>query len=223
MCTEQTAETAEYVKVPVLSMTKTVIAVFRAGCNDIMVVMHYNNNFGNNLCGILDRLGCSRKDLADASGLSRASISRYCNSQRLPRSEGRSLEQLITGIVTLADKLQADGLDRAAVEDLLRVTDKKDDFEIIRNNFNSLTEELDVNYHKLAGYLNYDPSFLSRIRSGSRRPFDVEHFVNGVGEYAAERSANPQFRKKLCALLGIRQNKNLDISSEISAWLRQKR
>jgi len=125
--------------------------------------------------------------------------------------------------VTLADKLQADGLDRAAVEDLLRVTDKKDDFEIIRNNFNSLTEELDVNYHKLAGYLNYDPSFLSRIRSGSRRPFDVEHFVNGVGEYAAERSANPQFRKKLCAMLGIRQNKNLDISSEISAWLRQKR
>jgi hypothetical protein len=109
------------------------------------------------------------------------------------------------------------------VEDLLRVTDKKDDFEIIRNNFNSLTEELDVNYHKLAGYLNYDPSFLSRIRSGSRRPFDVEHFVNGIGEYAAERSANPQFRKKLCSLLGIRQNRNLDISSEISVWLRQKR
>ena len=184
--------------------------------------MHYNNNFGNNLCGILNQLGCSRKDLADESGLSRASISRYCNSQRLPRSEGRSLEQLITGIVNLAEKLQADGLDRKSVEDLLRVTDKKDDFEVIRNNFNLLTQELDVNYHKLAGYLNYDPSFLSRIRSGSRRPFDVEHFVNGVGEYAAERSANPQFRKVLCSLIGARQSKNLDISKEVSAWLCEK-
>ena len=184
--------------------------------------MLYNNNFGNNLCGILDRLGCSRKDLADESGLSRASISRYCNSQRLPRSEGRSLEQLITGIVNLAEKLQADGLDRKTVEDLLRVTDKKDDFEVIRNNFNLLTQQLDVNYHKLAGYLNYDPSFLSRIRSGSRRPFDVEHFVNGVGEYASERSANPQFRKILCSLIGVRQNKNLDISKEVSSWLCEK-
>ena len=185
--------------------------------------MHYNKDFGNNLCGILARLGCSRKDLADETGLSRASISRYCNSQRLPRSEGRSLEQLIDGIVSLADKLQVDGLDRKTVEDLLRVTDKKDDFEAIRNNFNLLTSELDVNYHKLAGYLNYDPSFLSRIRSGSRRPYDVEHFVNGVGEYTAERSANPAFRKKLCSLIGVRQTKTLSISSEVSKWLQENR
>lgn len=185
--------------------------------------MHYNTDFGNNLCSILERLGCSRKDLADETGLSRASISRYCNSQRLPRSEGRSLKQLIDGIVSLADKLQADGLDRKSVEDLLRVTDKKDDFEVIRNNFNILTSELDVNYHKLAGYLNYDPSFLSRIRSGSRRPYDVEHFVNGVGEYASERCANPAFRKKLCALVGVRQTKTLDISAEVSRWLQENR
>ncbi|MDO4413535.1 MAG: helix-turn-helix domain-containing protein [Erysipelotrichaceae bacterium] len=204
-------------------MTKTVIGLATCKRNAIIQVMHYNKDFGNNLCGILKRLGCSRKDLADATGLSRASISRYCNSQRLPRSEGRSLRQLIDGIVILADKLQADDLDRETVEDLLRVTDKKDDFETIRNNFNLLTSELDVNYHKLAGYLNYDPSFLSRIRSGSRRPYDVEHFVNGVGEYAAERCANPAFRKKLCALIGIRGNKSINISEEVSKWLQSEK
>jgi len=190
--------------------------------NAIIQLMHYNTDFGNNLCSILDRLGCSRKDLADVTGLSRASISRYCNSQRLPRNEGRSLGQLIDGIVSLAEKLQADGLDRKTVEDLLRVTDKKDDFEVIRNNFNLLTSQLDVNYHKLAGYLNYDPSFLSRIRSGTRRPYDVEHFVHGVGEYCAERCSNPAFRKKLCSLIGVRQTKTADISSEVSTWLQQK-
>ena len=73
--------------------------------NAIIQLMHYNTDFGNNLCSILDRLGCSRKDLADVTGLSRASISRYCNSQRLPRNEGRSLGQLIDGIVSLAEKL----------------------------------------------------------------------------------------------------------------------
>ena len=83
--------------------------------NAIIQLMHYNTDFGNNLCSILDRLGCSRKDLADVTGLSRASISRYCNSQRLPRNEGRSLGQLIDGIVSLAEKLQADGLDRKTV------------------------------------------------------------------------------------------------------------
>lgn len=210
-------------EVPTLSMTKTVIGVLTYRQDDIIQVMHYNTDFGNNLCGILDRLGCSRKDLADESGLSRASISRYCNSQRLPRNEGRSLRQLIDGIVNLADKVQADGLDRKTVEDLLRVSDKKDDFEVIRMNFTLLTTELDVNYHKLAGYLNYDPSFLSRIRSGSRRPYDVEHFVHGVGEYAAERCASPAFRKKLCSLIGVRQIKNSDISQEVSRWLQGNR
>ncbi len=181
--------------------------------------MHYNDHFGNNLCDILARLGCSRKDLADECGLSRASISRYCNSQRMPRSEGRSLEQLITGIVNLAEKLQAEGLDRKTVEELLRVPDKKDDFETIRKNFNQLTAELDVNYHKLAGWLNYDPSFLSRIRSGSRRPFDVEHFVNGVGEYAAERCANPIFLKNLNSLISVSQDENPDIAAAVRSWL----
>ena len=190
-----------------------------AGDDIISVMLDKNNDFGTNLCAILQQLGCTRKDLADASGLSRASISRYCNSQRLPRSEGRSLEQLITGIVKLADNLQADGLDRETVQDLLRVTGKNDDFEIIRNRFNLLTSSLDINYHKLAIYLNYDPSFLSRIRTGSRKPYDVEHFINGVGEYMAERCTNPTFRKMLCQTIGIKHTKNLNIAKAVSNWL----
>lgn len=186
-------------------------------------MQHNNDNFGSNLCNILERLGCSRKDLADASGLSRASVSRYCNSQRLPRSEGRSLEQLITGVVKLAENLRAEDLDRKTVEDLLRVTDKKDDFETVRSKFNLLTEQLDVNYHKLAAFLNYDPSFLSRIRSGSRRPYDADHFINGVSDYIAERCAtNPACQRKLCILLGLRPCRNIDAASAVRKWLQEK-
>lgn len=50
----------------------------------------------------MEELDYSSKELADSSGLSAATISRYRSGERIPDIESDNLKQLIYGIVKLA-------------------------------------------------------------------------------------------------------------------------
>ena len=50
--------------------------------------------------------------------------------------------------------------------------------KIIIKNLNYLCDTLNINNRKLADYLHYDPSFISRIKSGQRLPSDIDEFVS---------------------------------------------
>lgn len=46
---------------------------------------------------------------------------------------------------------------------------------------------LDVNITELARFHNYDASYLSRIRSGQKRPADVQAFIDGISRFIVRR------------------------------------
>ena len=56
--------------------------------------------------------------------------------------------------------------------------------------------------NRLARYLDYDPSYISRILAGTRRPADMTAFVNGVAAYVARNYCNADGFAKAAALTG---------------------
>ena len=145
----------------------------------------------------IDELGCCAVDLSDLTGLSRSTISRYRNGSRLPSEE--SIPQLAEALVrasavsagiSLADTSAPSGLDVALIEDIsrrlsqsLRSDQPEYDYELFRERMNALIDALGITLSDLSNALNHDPSHLSRIRTGRRRPGDPRVLATGLAGY----------------------------------------
>ena len=58
--------------------------------------------FSEQLNEYISKLGCTAKDLADASGLSASVLSRYRAGSRVPEIDSEQFLQLVQGIVSVA-------------------------------------------------------------------------------------------------------------------------
>lgn len=133
----------------------------------------------------IDILDCSVKDLAEAAELSVATISRYKNGERRPSADSIQLEKLVRGIIKIAVEKGSTALsERSVLYDLKKsLTDIYDQYDIFSKNFNTLSEAFKINMKDLATATNFDTSYLYRIRSGQRRPNDLETFANLICNY----------------------------------------
>ena len=129
-------------------------------------------------CDVLNKylnlIGCSSKDLANAAGLSESIVSRYKNGTRVPNST--NLKKISKAFEMLSDN-------KYKMNDIYKefncIFDSSNiDFEIVRGNLNILIDTFSINVRELAKALNFDASYLSRIRSGERVPSNKEEFVN---------------------------------------------
>lgn len=98
-------------------------------------------DFKDILIKYMEELDCSSKELADSSGLSAATISRYRSGERIPDVESDNLKQLIYGIVKLAQKRNLSSINDITVHsDFLRfLPDISADFSILQANLNTLS------------------------------------------------------------------------------------
>ena len=123
--------------------------------------------FKDQLNAYMEQLKCSGRELAEASGLSAATVSRYRSGERKPESDleraklirGIALLAAARGVSSLTEDAVAEGLGRFFAEDSF-------DMEHLRRNLNSLFSTLSISNSDLARSTNYDASYLSRIRSG---------------------------------------------------------
>lgn len=104
-------------------------------------------DFKDILIKYMEELDCSSKELADSSGLSAATISRYRSGERIPDVESDNLKQLIYGIVKLAQKRNLSSINDITVHsDFLRfLPDISADFSILQANLNTLFTMLSIN------------------------------------------------------------------------------
>lgn len=149
----------------------------------------------------LERLGRTNAELAAASGLGKSTLSRYRRGEREPRWGSAQLWQLAKGLNSLAGGTDAD-LDArfAALGDSLS-TGLQVDHATYLTRLNSLCRCLSIRSGALARALAYDPSYISRILAGARRPGDAAGFTAQVAAYAARLAFSPDRRKELQALL----------------------
>ena len=147
--------------------------------------MVINMSFDEQLNNYIKIIGCSGKDLSNLSGISAPIISGYKNGTRIPKYKSEQLEKLIASLSKLARDKDIDSLDEKIIRNGLENTLYKEtiDFETFRNNFNLLIQKLNINVSDLSKYIGFDSSFISKIRSGIRKPLNLSDFANGVCKY----------------------------------------
>lgn len=147
-------------------------------------------NFSEQLNSYIDKLGATHKELAEASGLSAATISRYCSGEREPGAGSRQLTQLADGLAVLASARDESGMDSKTVLSALTSSLSDSiviDYDAFVSNLNLLMKSLDIRASELARGIYSDPSYVSKILSGSRKPGNVSAFVNEVSTYITNR------------------------------------
>ena len=159
--------------------------------------------FCQTLNALMEKIPCSSQELAEASGLSAAAISRYRAGQRTPAENGASLQKLSAALAGIAAQ-KGGGLTQNAVAQAFRSCSaaRSEDTAVLAQNFDTLVSVLKINLNQLARSLNFDTSYLSRIRRGQRRPADPLAFAKNVCDYVVWHDAGGENKHAVCSLLG---------------------
>lgn len=143
--------------------------------------------FNEQLNAYISELNCTAKELTDVSGLSASVLSRYRTGSRVPTTDSEQFMQLVQGIATIANER---GYSEFTVEKIQKtledcLQDATFPYELFQINFDTLLTSLSINVADLSHFLNFDSSYISRIRNGQRRPSNPQDFAQNVSKYIA--------------------------------------
>ena len=162
-----------------------------------------NKRFHEQLNEYLEELDCTAKELAEVSGVSAATLSRYRSGSRIPDAGTEAFNSICEAIGRIAGQRGIETLTEETVrESFLRCLDMTAvDKEQLRTNFNLLATALNMNMARLCQQINYDSSTVFRFRNGSRQPAEPEKFAEAVAKYVAENYTEAAEREKLARIL----------------------
>lgn len=143
--------------------------------------------FSEQLNAYISELNCTAKELTDVSGLSASVLSRYRTGSRVPTTDSEQFMQLVQGIATIANER---GYSEFTVEKIQKtledcLQDATFPYELFQIKFDTLLTSLSINVADLSHFLNFDSSYISRIRNGQRRPSNPQDFAQNVSKYIA--------------------------------------
>lgn len=135
--------------------------------------------FNNKLNQYMTMINCTSKEFSKSSSLSDSIISRYKNGSRTPSYN--NLKAISLALEKLSNY-------KYSSEDILKYfyqsTDEANvDFEIVKNNINEIINTFNINVSVLAKFLNFDASYLSKIRAGNRVPANKEKFIDSFSDF----------------------------------------
>lgn len=143
---------------------------------------------------------CTAGELANASGLMQASLSRYRNGQRMPETD--TLKKLASGIVCIAAQNGTDlDLDLVFSQLAEAAGIVKTDHTQFSGQFSFLIDAIPINLSELAKSMGYDPSYLSRIKKGQRMPADITKFAESLSAFLLRKYGGSEKMELICKLL----------------------
>ena len=150
----------------------------------------------------LNRLGRTNAELAISSGLGKSTVSRYRRGDREPRWGSVQLWQLAKGLNTLGegDDRDLEALFSALGDSLSNGV--RLDHATYLSRLNGICGCLRIRSGVLAKALSYDPSYISRILAGARRPGDAAGFTAQVAAFTARTCRASAREKALADLIG---------------------
>ena len=148
----------------------------------------------------IELFSCTAKELTDASGLTAVDISRYRTGKRTPDLSSPQLKKLAFGLAKLAQEHGKESITEGEIYNALTNALGKESlsYAITIERFNQIISLLDINISQMARVLNYDASYISRIRSKQRRPSDTHSFFHSVSVFIV-RSYSDTASKELIA------------------------
>ena len=150
----------------------------------------------------MKQLDCTAKDLAEKSGLSAATISRYRSGDRTPEDGSENFARLINGIVSIAESKGIPDISEQSVSDSFSPYVRNSvDITHFQKNFHTLLTVVPINISDLARFLNFDPSYISRIRNGQRQPANPAEFARKISAFVARHCQTEEQKAVISSLL----------------------
>lgn len=150
----------------------------------------------------MKQLDCTAKDLAEKSGLSAATISRYRSGDRIPEDGSENFDRLINGIVSIAESKGIPDITVQSVSDAFSPYVRNSvDIVHFQKNFHTLLTVVPINISDLARFLNFDPSYISRIRNGQRQPANPTEFARKISAFVAKHCQTEEQKAVISSLL----------------------
>lgn len=176
----------------------------------------------NEYCNLLD---CSSKDLAERSGISPSTLSRYRSGRRTPAYDGENVRKLAAGIVSIAQErgvAEVGDVDQVTAELLAGLNHGSATFA---RRLDALMRTLGISNVEMARQASVDPSYLSRIRNGRRSPADPQGLAQRCAEfvvrYRQDRDVLRDMLKVTCDETH-RERTDADLEDLIARWLLDK-
>ena len=171
----------------------------------------------------IKQIGCSSKELVNASGLSTSVISRYRRGDRRPNIRGKQLVQLADGLYELSSSKKLN-ITRDEIYSNLSssLNDVSIDFEQLSKNFNELIATLNINMSELSRFSFYDASLLSKIRTGNKTPSKPKTFIENVCSFVVNKYKSENDKKSVAILIGCNSKDLKDNSNyynRLFKWL----
>ena len=164
-------------------------------------------NFSEQLNHYIKDFSCSSQELANASGISPAVISRYRSNQRKPKLKSSALDTLSNGLAKIATKNGINVTKEMILKDLsLSLNDVPIEFSQLRNNFNAVISSLNINISKLSNFISIDSSLLSKIRSGQHTPSNPVKFIESVSTYIVQKYNDTNSKEIISSILNCKIN-----------------
>ena len=159
--------------------------------------------FSEELNKYMTLLNCSPKELSETSGLSPTLISRYLNAKRTPRVQSDYFKKITESLY----KISLDKNIKINYNDLTKSIDYSDiDFDVFINNFKIYLYSFKISITEIANYTGYDPSFISRLKYKSRKPADLDNFIDTIGDFTVDKFQTINDKENMASFL------NCDIS-----------
>lgn len=162
--------------------------------------------FSDLLNDYINTIDCSSKELSEKSMLSNSTISRYRSGERVPfPSDKRSaiVSALSSALVSIANEKGIEVPQESVIFDTLIASLEEKDFSVSANKFNLLIDTLKINASELANALNYDPSYISRVRANKRQPYDIPSFFHKVSQFIVEHYKSDSDKETVASIIGI--------------------
>lgn len=188
--------------------------------------MSETKSFSTVLNEYIKQIHCSSKELSEASGLSETSISRYRSGERIPDSAGRQMTDLVKGLSLLAKQRNIPGFEENVLlhtlQELVPTVDLE--YHTIINHLNLLLDLFKIKSSDLAKALNYDSSYISRIRKGQRKPSHLINFIDQTCNYIERHYDQEDAKNKIATLIGCSYEELTtceDFHSQLMHWFHQ--
>ena len=180
-------------------------------------------NFKKLLDDYMKQLDCTAKDLAENSGLSAATISRYRSGDRIPEDGTENFDRLINGIVSIAENKKIPDITVQSVSEAFSPYVRNNvDIAHLQKNFHTLLTAVPMNISDLARFLNFDPSYISRIRNGQRQPANPTEFARKISIFVTKHFQTAEQKAIISSLINcpVEELSNYtDFQDRLTNWL----
>ena len=171
----------------------------------------------------MKQLDCTAKDLAENSGLSAATISRYRSGERIPEDGSENFDRLINGIVSIAENKKIPNITVQSVSEAFSPYVRNNvDIAHLQKNFHTLLTVVPINISDLARFLNYDPSYISRIRNGQRQPANPTEFARKISIFVTKHFQTVKQKAVISSLINCPMEElsnYTDFQDQVTNWL----